>query len=310
MRSLVAFVLLLVGALMVPVATVGWWMRDTVVPTSAYVDTVAPLASDPEVQSAVENRIVAEVMQEIQSGGLLDKAGTALQAGGLPPDVAAQLQGASGALEPVVQGLVVRAVHVVVESPEFAKAWRTANRSAHKQLVAVLSGDGSAVAREARGQVEIRLVSLSAAIEKALVDAGVPFASAIPPVRGTYTIGDVSDLQRAQVAYTVLDRWGRLLPFAAAALLLAGIVIARRRRRAVIGAALLSLLGLGLLAVGLVGGREVYLGSVPAELPRPAAKAYFDVLTSDLRRDLLWLAIGTALVLVLAAVVRPRRRTT
>lgn len=307
MRSLVALVLLLVGALMVPVATAGWWMRDTVVPTAAYVDTVAPLAKDPEVQAAVENRLVAEVMQEITTGGLVERASSALEAGGLPPAVAGQLQQSSGALEPVIQELVSRGVRVVVESPEFAQAWRTANRAAHKQLVAVLSGDSSAVAEGSGGQVEIRLVSLSSAIEKALVDAGVPFAEAIPPVRGTYTIGDVSDLQRAQAAYTVLDRWGRLLPFAAAALLLVGIVVARRRRRAVVGAALLSLLGLGLLAVGLVVGREVYLGSVPAELPQPAAKAYFDVLTTDLRRDMVWLAVGIAVVLVLAAVLRPGR---
>ena len=53
MRALVAFALLLVGALMVPVATAGWWLRDTVVPQAAFVATDAPLASDEHVQDAV-----------------------------------------------------------------------------------------------------------------------------------------------------------------------------------------------------------------------------------------------------------------
>ena len=58
MRSLLAFVLLLLGGLMVPTATAAWWLRDTVVPQAAYVDTVAPLASDPDVQDAVRAKLL------------------------------------------------------------------------------------------------------------------------------------------------------------------------------------------------------------------------------------------------------------
>ena len=45
---------------MVPAATVGWWLRDTIVPQSAYVETVAPLASDEDVQDAVRARLLRE----------------------------------------------------------------------------------------------------------------------------------------------------------------------------------------------------------------------------------------------------------
>lgn len=100
MRALVALVLLLVGCLMVPVATVGWWMRDTVVPTAAYVDTVAPLATNQAVVAAVEDRLVAQTMQSVD-----------------------QVDQLSGPLvRPRVEQLVRTAVRRVVRDPAFAEA--------------------------------------------------------------------------------------------------------------------------------------------------------------------------------------------
>src|SRR5690348_9965607 len=112
MRSLAAFVLLLVGALMVPVATAGWWLRDTVVPQAAYVDTVAPLASDSRVQDAVVDLLVTRTMDAME---------------GLDPEVADQLK-----------PLVRRAVGAVVAGPAFEDAWRDANRAAHEQIIDAL----------------------------------------------------------------------------------------------------------------------------------------------------------------------------
>ena len=56
-RSTAAVVLILIGALLAPIAVVGSWARGLVVDTDRYVDTVAPIAEDPLVQSAVANRI-------------------------------------------------------------------------------------------------------------------------------------------------------------------------------------------------------------------------------------------------------------
>ncbi|QNN54262.1 hypothetical protein [Nocardioides mesophilus] len=304
MRGLVAVVLLVVGSLMVPVATAGWWLRDTVVPTDSYVETVAPLATDPAVLGAVEDRLVAEVMASIRDAGLLDQVAAALERGGLSPLLAEELQGQAGALEAKIERLVTGAVRTVVRSPAFAEAWRTSNEVAHDELVAILSGDSAAVERGPGARVDVRLAALSTTLRKELVAAGVPFAETLPKVQATYTIGTVEDLQRAQVAYAALDRWGRLLPVLAGALLLLGLLVARRRRRALIGSALLSLLGLGLLAVAIVLGRSAYLASLPVEVPSAAGRAYFDVLTADLWRDLGWVAGAAGLLLVLALVVR------
>ncbi len=281
MRALVALVLLLVGCLMVPVATVGWWVRDTVVPTDSYVATVAPLATDKAVVAAVEERLVVATMQSV--------------------DRVDQLSGPL--VRPRVEQLVRTAVQRVVEDPAFADAWRAANRIAHDQLVAVLSGDSSAVRVQKDSTVDIKLATLATAIRKELVDAGVPLAETIPRVDASFPIGKAEDLARAQRAYTLLDRWGRLLPLAALALIAAGLLVARRRSRALAWTALGSLLGLGVLAVGLVVGRMVYLSAIPSGISRPAASAVFDTVTASLRHDMVLVSVAALVALVAAVLV-------
>lgn len=278
MRALVALVLLLVGTLMVPVATVGWWVRDTVVPTDAYVATVAPLATDPAVVAAVEERLVAQTMQAVDRVDQLSA-----------PQV-----------RPRVEALVRTAVQRLVTDPAFAEAWQAANRVAHDQLVAVLSGDSSAVRVEKDSTVDIRLAPLAAAIKKELVDAGVPVADALPQVQATFPIGNAEDLARAQHAYALLDRWGRLLPLVTLVLIAAGLLVARRRARALAWTALGSLLGLGALAVGLVVGRSAYLDKIPSGISRPAASAVFDTVTASLRHDMVLVSVAALVALVAA----------
>ncbi len=309
MRGLGSVVLLVLGALMVPVATAGWWMSGTLVPRAEYVETVAPLAQDPEVQDAVARRLSAEVLAVIEEKGIVEEAAAALDQGDLPPAVVAGLRSQQGELPVRIERLVRSAVGDVVQSPALAEAWRIANREAHDESVAILSGDSDAVDVRRGDQVEIRLARLSNPVVLALIEAGVPFADTIPRVQASFTIGTVQDLRRAQLAYTALDRWGRLLPLVAGLLLALGLVAARSRRRGLIGACLLSLLGLGLLAIGVVVAREVYLAKLPSAVPSAAAQAFYDVLARGLWRDMAWVAGVAAVLLLLALVVRRPARS-
>ncbi|NUR08962.1 MAG: hypothetical protein HOQ22_15165 [Nocardioidaceae bacterium] len=287
MRSLLAGVLLLVGAVLVPVTTTAWWLRSDVVSTDGYAETVAPLATDPAVVAAVEGRLTDATLRSVDRSGGLDRV---------------------PGLRDRIEQLVRVAVAAVVADPSFQDAWTAANRAAHAQVVAALAGEDSAVRTGPNGTVEIELSTLTDALRDQLTEAGVPFASALPEVQATYPVGDVQDLQRAQVGYQALERWGPVLPFVTAALIGLGLLVARNRRRALAWTALLALLGLGLTFLGLVGGRAVYLDSVPTTVPQPAAKAYFDTVTSGLRHDLGWVAIGCAAALLLAALFGGRRR--
>jgi hypothetical protein len=268
MRSLAAFVLLLVGALMVPVATAGWWLRDTIVPEASYVATVAPLASDGRVQDAVSHLLVRRTLDAMD---------------GLDPAVA-------GKLEPLLR----RAVDVVVASPAFEQAWRDANRAAHEEIVGALEGGSDAVHAEDGAVVELRLGPLAAAVRKEVNSSGLPLGVAIPRTDASYPIGDTADLARARTAYGLLHDYGRALPVVAGVLLLLGLALARERAPALALAALGALLGLGglWLLVGL--GRTRYLDGLPAGVPEPAGRAYYDTVTAGLVHSIYLVAIAAA----------------
>jgi hypothetical protein len=286
MRSLLAGVLLLVGALLVPVATAGWWARETVVPAQAYVDTVAPLAKDPAITKAVETQVVDRTMAAVRNRA---------------PQLPASLRSR-------VRPLVRVAVHRAVATPAFAQAWRQANRTAHRQLVAVLAGRSSAVTSGPGSTVEIRLSPLTGALRHELGRAGVPFASQLPTSGATIPIGSAQNLERAQGAYQLLVRWGRWLPVLALVLIVVGLLLARRRASALAWTAVVALLGLGALALVLFVGRGEYVHALPSAIPSSAGKAFFDTVTSGLRHDIEIVAIGSAVVLIVSAVVAVVRR--
>lgn len=272
MRSLAALVLLLLGGLLVPTATAGWWLRDTVVPRTSYVETVAPLAGNEDVQEAVRRKLVRETTESL---------------GTLPAAVADQ-----------VETLVRRATRVVVEGPAFEEAWRESNRAAHRQIVGAMTGKSDSVGVDG-GTVELRLGPLVAAVREEVDKAGIPLSGAIPQTDTTYPIGTTAELGRAQTAFRLFEDYGRALPVLAAVLILVGLALARRRGPALAGTALVALIGLGLLWLGLGVGRSAYLDALPAAVPEAAGRAYYDILTADLRSLVLVVAAGSGVALVL-----------
>lgn len=282
-----ALVVLLVGALMVPVATVGWWVRDTVVPTQAYVATVAPLAQDDAVITAVEQRLTQQTIASI----------TRVSGAQLP-----------AALRERVTKLVRFAVDKIVEDPAFVTAWRASNVVAHDEVVAVLSGDTSSVRLGADSTVYVRLAPLGTEIRRQLAAAGVPFARSLPTFGADLPIGHTDDLVRARTGYDLLERYGRGLPVAALVLIALGLLVSRRRLQSLGWTAFVALGALGLLAAGMLVGRIYYLASLPSGISDAAGTAVFDTVTSDLREDIITVAIGALVLLVLSAVLGRKTR--
>ena len=52
-RTILAVLLIVVGCVLAPLAGVAVWARNQVTNTDRYVRTVAPLASDPAIQTAI-----------------------------------------------------------------------------------------------------------------------------------------------------------------------------------------------------------------------------------------------------------------
>ena len=131
-RTTVGYVLIALAALLAPLAVVAVWARSQVADTDRYVQTVAPLASDPAVQAAVTTNITNVVFQYLDVQGLTQQAVDAIASSGrLPPAVADRLDGLVGPITDGVRNFTQSQVSNVVQSQAFADAWVAANRTAH-----------------------------------------------------------------------------------------------------------------------------------------------------------------------------------
>jgi LPXTG-motif cell wall-anchored protein len=289
LRSIAAVVVLVLGVLCLVLAPPAIWSRNLVLDTDRYVDTLAPLANDPGVQSVVITQVSNKVISQIDISELV---------GEVLPQRASQLLG--GPLESAFEGLVKSVTTKFVESDAFSKLWVGVNRVAHKQLVYSLTGEvpkNAATTVDKSGRVVLNLAPIVEQVKDRLVKAGLTVAKNIPPVGVTIEIANVHGLQQARRATHWLDVVADWLPWVGLALLAGGIALARKRRRTLIISTLCVAGGMLLIGVGITIGRSIYLANVPTDvIPRNTAGYLFDTLVRYLR----W---GIRLVLLLMLIV-------
>jgi hypothetical protein len=304
---IVALCLVLVGVL-APLSILATWAHDEVSDTDRYVETVAPLADSPEVQAAVTTRLTDRIMGLLDVEAVTKDAVDALADRGLRPRAVATLGALSGPLTQGVETFVGNQVGRIVGSDEFADAWAQANRVAHTQMVAVLSGETGEAVQVSGGTVQLNLGVVIDRVKERLLDSGFTLASRIPQVSAEVTLFQSDELARAQTAFRFLDAAARALPVIALALLGVAIAVSLRRRRTLtIGALVIagSMLALG-LALNLF--RIAYLDAVPSDrLPADAAAVIFDQLVEFIRLNLRALLVISLAVAFVAWVSGPER---
>ena len=131
MRRIVAAILVVLTVLTLAAVVPGTWARRTSLNTDRYVATVAPLASDPQVQAFLALKITDATFQALDVQGRLQ---TAL-ADRLP-----RLTFLAGPITQAVHDFVQAQVLKLVSTPQFEQLWIAVNRIAHEQAVAVLEG--------------------------------------------------------------------------------------------------------------------------------------------------------------------------
>ncbi|MDX6739158.1 hypothetical protein [Actinocorallia sp. A-T 12471] len=300
-RAVGAAVLIVLGCLLAPLAVVAAWSAGEISDPDRYVATVAPLAESPAVQNAVADRVAAEIVTRLDVPGLVTEGIDALQDRGLPDRVGDRLDGLSGPVESALTSFVRARALEVVRSDSFAALWTRANRAAHVQLEAVLSGRGSEVLKTEGDAVTLDLGPVVEQVKQRLVAEGLGAAAAIPEVHPTFPVFDGPALVRAQRWYQILGALRWVLPVMALILLTAGVYTAHNHRRALITAALGVVGMMVLLALALLAGRAYFLDAVAARgMSTPAAGSVYDALIAFLRSTLRMVAV-VALVVAAAA---------
>lgn len=265
-RRVIATVLLFVGCGLVPLSVLSIWTRNQVLSTDRYVATVGPLADDPAIQQAAAARITA---------GLMSVADITDRAEGAVPE---RMQFLVPALEGAVESFVHDQALKIVESEQFAQFWRAANRIAHAQVNALLTGDDKIV-EIGDGTVTIDLQPMLIALRQRVIDAGLTVAENLnfDRINTRFEIFQSKDLETAQTAVNALQKVAILLPILAIGFLTASVLLAQNRRRRLMWVGFGVATAGAVLSLGIALARAAYLNGVSSiVINKDAAEAVFD----------------------------------
>ena len=282
-RRIVVSVLVVLVCILAPISVLGVWVRNTILNTDQYVDTMAPLVDNPDIQQGIANRVGTAI-------GESDTIETKVK--DVLPDRAQRLA-------PVIMGGVQQAASAaalkIVQSDEFEKLWRGMNERAHTRVIALLQGKGTDTVSTKNGEIT---VSTGPIIDK--VKSKISFLQNVDTssLDTEVVLFKSEDLRTAQGAVDLLNSVANYLPFITLALLAVAIALSGNRRRTVFRTALGVAFGMALLLVVLNVARNIYLEALPTSVNPDSATAVYEQVLSFLR-----LSLRTALVVAILVAI-------
>lgn len=296
-RAVTAAVLITLSCTLAPLSVTAVWASRQISDTDRYVETVAPLANDPAVQSTIADAVTRAIFSYINVPAITTETLNAISKQGLPPRVAENLQALKGPIVNGVESFTRGEVGKVVASPQFATVWNQANRTAHAELVSLLEGKQGGAVSAQNDAVTLNLAPIIAQVKQRLVADGYTIANNIPVVNKSIVLVRSDAVTRAQGLYRLLNALGVWLPVIALFLFATGVYVAGNHRRALLLGALGFAGAMLALGVGLAVARALYLNALPPEiLSRDAGGSIFDTLVRFLRYGLRAVAVLALIV--------------
>ena len=307
-RAWVSALCIVLASVIAPVSVVTAWARVQLVDEESFVTMLAPLASDPTVQSMLIDETMDAIGARVDFTAITSAAIDGVATLDLPPAAASALTSLKQPAAAGLEGLVERGVTQVVTSSAFVDVWATATRSAHRALTTVATSDGDGLVVRTADGVGIQLGGIVERVKQTLVDQGVGVAGLIPQVDRVVILGSGDTLALVRSAYAVTGVVGYWLPFVALGLFVVGVLVARRRSTGLVGSGLGLLIGGGSLAIGIAIGSAM-VGSIgtQAGIDPKGLGVIYNRLSSDMAQTAAVVAVIGAVVAALAWLCGPWR---
>ncbi|MFL2000120.1 hypothetical protein [Microbacterium sp. A1-JK] len=308
-RTVVAAVLIVVGALLAPVAAAAAWAHTTLTDTDRFVETYAPLAHDPAVRDFVTDETVRVIAEQVGIAQLTSDAIDGIIGLGTGPVATQALEALKGSVTEGLESLVRSKVSDLVASEGFDTVWTNTLRISHVQLTAALEGDPDALVDLGEdGSIGIQLAPIVDAAKQMLVSDGFTFADQIPSTDRVIAVAQSDALPAIQRGYDIAVVSGAWLPWVALLLIAAGIAVARRRWIALMWAGIAVAATMTVLVVALaVVGAVAPGGIVSSEIPAGVVDALLDAALSPLRGAAVLVIVGALVAAVVGWVAGPWR---
>ena len=273
-RRILAWVLLVLSCILVPLSVAAVWTRSELLDTDRYVQTVAPLARNAEIQQAVATRLSTLLFENVDVEELATDA---------LPSQAAFL---AGPLESALREFVDDAILRVLESERFQTIWDEANRRAHEQVERALTGGGPVISTE-DGRVVLNLDGIVARVRTALADRGIGIFDDLPigTLALRFTLFDADSLEKAQDAIELIDTLRIVLPILVIVFGVGAVLLAADHRRMIFRWGVGIVIAALVLGFAISFGRDLYLDALPESANRGANEAAFDIVVRFLRNS-------------------------
>lgn len=287
-RTISAVVLVLIAALLAPVALISSWARAELVDTTRFVETFAPLAQDPDVQTFIAGEVSTGIKDNVDIDGIVGDLFTGISSLDLPPQTQTVLPLVEGAAANGVRSLIDTGVQKLVQSPQFASIWEMTLRETHSRAIAVIQGDPNSEIKLQDGTLSLDLKVVTAEVKSALLAQGFSFAEVIPVIDESVPLLESDSLTLMRTLYQLAVGVGYWLPWVVLGLLIAGVVVARNRLRALAWGAVGIAASLLLLSGGMGIGKMFFMSAVsPSVMPAATAEVLFTQLTGLISASLL-----------------------
>ena len=252
-RTIGAVVAFVVATLLLIPAVVGHWGNRTVVDTDRYIDTVAPLIQQPEVQEALSTAVTDQIVTRLDTESQVEKLlGNVLPGdGGLTGILSAPI--ASG-----INGLIGNLVTKFVASDQFMQVWVEFNRLAQKSAIEMLEGRDDGIVQLQGDNLVLDLSTALQSIQTHLVDSGISAAANIPlpETSTTIVLAQTPVLAQIRSIYQVAGPVLSFLPIIVALLFALAIILSRYRARTVVALGIVLVAAMGVLLLGVSAGQE------------------------------------------------------
>lgn len=277
-RSYVSLILFVIATLLTPIAVIGHWGHQTVVDTQQFIDTVGPLAAQPEIQDAVATVVGDAIITQVDTAELA----SGLVGSFVGNDSLATLL--SGPIKLGIDSAIRQGVTRFVESQAFTQAWVSINRAAQRGFIAALSGEPSGPVRFDGDLLVLDISSLLQQVQQSLVDDGLAVAAAvtIPDSDAQITLLDSPALAQARTIYSFASPFLSFILLITAALFTLSVLLATRRARATMSVGVVVLVWAIVLHFGIRAAENNFVNAFKDSIFELAAAVFYNQLLTYL----------------------------
>lgn len=294
-RSYVSLVVFIVATLLTPVAVIGHWGHQTIANPQRYIETVGPLAENPEIQQAVSDTVSNAIIEQIDTSDLASGLVGAL----IPNERLSDLL--SGPIKAGIDGLIRTGVDKFVSSNAFQEAWVKINEAAQKGFIAALTGDPTGPVQLVGDELVLNISSLLQEVQQNLVDDGIDVAGlvTIPDSDAQVVLLNSPELAQARAIYGLASPFLSVILLLTAALFTLSVLLATRRARTTVAVGI-TVVAWSLALNYLLGRAEdSFVNAFKGSLFEAAATAFYQQLLTYLLLAVQGLLLLGAVVIVL-----------